>query len=422
MAVSSVERIMDVAVEVAKQLANGNAGFITDFQENYSTATDEDLNEIMGYYPLDFLPGLHALARDFLICDHWFSSVPGPTWTNRFFALSGTSMGRVLMPQKSWSESHLDEFFHQHQATIFDRLNEAKKTWKVYHYDFCLSWLLLHQLSPANLARYAEINDFFKEVRDPAHFPDFVFIEPKYNGQDQNDDHPPHNVIKADKLIADVYNAIRSVPGLWESTLLVILFDEHGGFYDHVVPPAAPPPDEHQEEYTFDRFGVRVPALLVSPHVEKGVRNQQFDHTSLLKYLINKWDLGPLGNRTANARSIEDLITPTSRNDTIPFIRVPYTDLIPPRPELEKEHLTDHQAAMDAFGRYLEIQTKDPAFAAMLERPGKWAQLKAALGKKAIALGNWLTKDVEAHTATKAERTKQLISTLKSGRYNLRLE
>src|SRR5262249_48321692 len=147
-------------------------------------------------------------------------------------------------------------------------------------------------------------DDFFENARNEHDFPDFVFIEPKYFGADENDDHPPHNIMKGEKLIADIYNALRSNPDLWNSTLFVVYFDEHGGFYDHVVPPAAVAPDDHQCEYTFDQLGVRVPALLISPWVSRGVEHTQFDHTSLLKYLTDKWNLGPLGRRTAAASSI----------------------------------------------------------------------------------------------------------------------
>ena len=109
--------------------------------------------------------------------------------------------------------------------------------------------------------------------------------------------------MKGEKYIADVYNAIRSNPELWNSSLLVIFFDEHGGFYDHVTPPGAMAPDDHQKEYTFDQLGVRVPALLVSPWVSRMVDHTQFDHTSVLKYLMEKWGLSDMGRRTAAATS-----------------------------------------------------------------------------------------------------------------------
>lgn len=98
-------------------------------------------------------------------------------------------------------------------------------------------------------------------------------------------------------LIADVYNSIRSNKALWESTLLVITSDEHGGFYDHVEPPYTVPPDDHTAEWSFDRLGVRVPTILVSPWIEKSVIKTVFDHTSLLRYLCEKWNLEPLGAR-----------------------------------------------------------------------------------------------------------------------------
>jgi phospholipase C len=105
-------------------------------------------------------------------------------------------------------------------------------------------------------------------------------------------------------LIARVYNAIRRNTALWRTTLLAILYDEHGGFADHVPPPPAVPPDAHREEYTFDRLGVRVPVVLVSPWLAPQVVDASCDHTSLLQSLTQKWGLGPLGARTAQATDV----------------------------------------------------------------------------------------------------------------------
>ena len=340
--------------DVVVQLSNQNGGFIRDFIKNYPASTEADRQEIMGYFPIDFLPAIHSLARDFTVCDRWFSSVPGPTWPNRFFGLSGTSNGRILMPQ-GFNAPDLSKYFQQTQETLFDRLNEAGKSWKTYYYDFPASWLLLRQLLPQNIVHYHGIDEFFEDTRDERTFPDFVFIEPKYFGADENDDHPPHNIIKGEKLIADVYNALRSSPDLWSSTLLVLYFDEHGGMYDHVIPPSAVAPDDQQSEYSFDQLGVRVPALLISPWVSRAVEHSQFDHTSLLKYLTDKWNLGPLGRRTAAASSIATAIRETSqRTDTIPFIRVSYTQLIPEHPEWEQQdHDSLHHQGMQAFAQHL---------------------------------------------------------------------
>jgi phospholipase C len=189
---------------VLDQIVGGNAGFVTDYEKNVASTTEQDRQFVMGYYVQGRLPALHQLGVNFTVCDHWFSSLPGPTWPNRFFALSGTSSGRVLMPE---GLPHLrpEEVFVQNQITIFDRLNDAGVAWKIYYYDFPSSLLLNRQRLAQNLAGYSPIQNFFeKDLLDEKNFPSFVFIEPKYFGADQNDDHPPHNIFKAQKLIADV--------------------------------------------------------------------------------------------------------------------------------------------------------------------------------------------------------------------------
>lgn len=117
---------------VRVQLRNGNSGFVLDYEQSYRT-TPEQRQRIMSYYPLDFLPALHALAKHFTICDHWYSSVPGPTWANRFFVHSGTSLGRVTMPA-GWDQTP-SLYLGYDQDTIYDRLSEAGVSWKVYHGD-----------------------------------------------------------------------------------------------------------------------------------------------------------------------------------------------------------------------------------------------------------------------------------------------
>jgi phospholipase C len=396
---------------VLDQIANGNSGFITDFENNVPGNAASDRQSVMGYYLLDRLPALHELARNFTVCDHWFSSLPGPTWPNRFFALSGTSSGRVLMPE---GPLHFrpEEVFVQDQVTIFDRLRERGKSSRIYYYDFPSSLLLNRQRLPENLSGYSLIKNFFTDARNEETFPSFVFIEPKYFGADQNDDHPPHNIFKAQKLIADVYNAIRSNPDLWESTLLVVAYDEHGGFYDHIEPPAAVPPDGHHEEWTFDQLGVRVPAILVSPWVRAGVEKTVFDHTSLLKYLVDKWNLGPLGRRTEKANSIAvALDQEKSREKTVPFIRVPYTQLIPERPDLEKEDSSRHHEALHAFAEFL-AEKEDAATASLIQELAKgastWARAKAELGKVMLRLGTALTKDLETQRKRRVLATTQV--------------
>ena len=400
---------------VLAQLNDHNSGFVLDYEKFYPHTSPQQRQQIMSYYPVGMLPGLHQLASDFTVCDRWFSSLPGPTWANRFFSVSGTASGKVDMPNGP-KHPDLKGFFNQTQDTIFDRLHEAQRSWWIYYYDIPCSLVLAKQRQPHQLAHYRNINHFFNEdVKDAATFPDFVFIEPKYSGIDQNDDHPPHNVIKGEKLIADVYNAIRSNDELWNSTLLVIAFDEHGGFYDHVEPPPAVPPRPFQEgdEYKFDRYGVRVPALLVSPWVGRRVEHTLFDHTSVLKYLIEKWGLkASLGNRTDQANSIASALRETRRDDTVAFIRVPYSDLVPDRPDLETEQNSDYQMALHALSFFLakdldvfETATLD----LMIKRAGAFERAKSSVGGLMIRIGNWLSKGFEEHAEKQADLIQQAI-------------
>lgn len=355
-----------------------NSGFVQDYSDAYPMLDDDGRAEVMKFHALDALPALHTLAKNFAVCDRWFSSVPGPTWANRLFLMSGTSLGRVNMPN-----GVLDLNLHWYdQPTIFDRLNERSRSWAVYHGDTPLSFLLVHQWEPMNVARHKPMTQFFHDVTNTEHFPDFVFIEPAYLEPGANDDHPSHDVLAGEALIASVYNALRINEDLWNSTLLVVLFDEHGGFYDHVTPPAAVPPDHHQEEYTFDRLGVRVPALLVSPWFDNGVLHEVYDHTSLLRYLIDKWQLGPLGDRAANAKTFASALLPTRRTDTIrvipstPATLTPAT--VPPR-----KPLNDHQSALIALSHALESMAgEDPAVIAARSRQvitGPQSQIDAAV-------------------------------------------
>jgi phospholipase C len=348
---------------VLAQMADHNGGFVADFVKSYPRSTPKQRQFVMGYYPLDFLPALHRLAREFLICDHWFSSLPGPTWPNRFFALTGTSNGKVNMPEDGEHGADIAGWFQQDQVTLFDRLSEKGISWKIYFHDIPQSICLVHQRRPERVARYFPIAQFFEDASGvDADFPAFCFIEPDYSGVSENDDHPPHDIMKAQKLLADVYNALRANAQLWESTLLVVLYDEHGGFYDHVEPPAAVPPGDPQAawEYAFDRLGIRVPALLVSPWVDQGFDPTPFDHTSALKYLAEKWGLDPLGNRTAQANSISKLLARTQpRDGTVDRIELTPDQLRAPDPNLEEQavnYITSHHKALALLGMKLQLE------------------------------------------------------------------
>jgi phospholipase C len=271
--------------------------------------------------------------------------------------MSGTSLGRITMPAGlfNWNLHWYD------QPTIFDRLNEREKKWKVYYGDFPLSLLLVHQWEPRNVANHHQMTEFYRDAAgSPDGFPEFAFIEPAYLPPGANDDHPPHDIFAGETLIANVYNAIRSNQALWEQALLVVLCDEHGGFYDHEPPVAAVPPDYHHEDgFSFDITGLRVPAILVSPWVERGVLSTQFDHTSLLKYLIDKWQLGQLGNRTANAKTFANSFQTKARSDTPTRLDIPNQTTAETPPVLQK--LTSSQNAIVALSHALESMLDEDA-------------------------------------------------------------
>jgi phospholipase C len=296
--------------------------FVRDYAESYPATTKEQRQTIMGFYERGALPALHTLAEHFLICDRWFASVPGPTWTNRFFVHSGTSRGIARMPDNKWDWKNYDIY---DQTTIYERLNQQNVSWRIYYHDVPQSFMLANQLQRENKRRYVKMDRFERDVAGPAEdFPRYVFIEPQYLDPDPNDDHPPYDVYAAQRLSARVYNAIRANEALWNRTLLVILYDEHGGFYDHVRTPIAVAPDDFvTEEYSFDRLGVRVPALLVSPWVHAGVCHVQMDHTSLLRYVSDRWKLQSLGHRVDQAQTFENAIHITGRPRTDTPVAIP---------------------------------------------------------------------------------------------------
>ncbi|MBS0506015.1 MAG: caspase family protein [Proteobacteria bacterium] len=333
-------------VDVQRQLGRDLSapvmnGFVANaydrYQKVFNPATlERSISQVMRYFPDDTsaagdIPALHGLATQFTVCDRWFSSIPGPTWPNRFFALAGTTRGNLRMPEGLAGIGPL--LRHYGMPTIFNRFHDAGLRTRIYCYDVSLSLLLTQTWSIPDLRNPAE--RFAQDVAwcKPEDFPEFVFIEPRYFklplADKPNDQHPPHDIGLGDQLIADCYGALRANQALWQQTLFVVLYDEHGGFFDHVEPPKAVPPDDQVAPrgpdgdlgFGFDRLGVRVPAVLASPWLAAGVDSTVYDHSSLLAFLCNRWQLPPLGARCAAemARNpFQDLFLPAPRLDTPP--------------------------------------------------------------------------------------------------------
>ena len=291
--------------DMLDQMKNNNGHFVSNYVARYPDATRDQIQEVMGYYKDGEFPALHTLAKHFMVCDNWFASMPGPTWPNRAFAHTGTSIGYTDMPD-SGEIPHIPIY---DQDTVYDLLQDNDISWRIYFDEVPQSIVLLHQLE--YLDNYSDMCYFEEDCKGPAaDFPAYVFIEPNYFGDNENDQHPPSNLMNGDILIAKVYNAIRSNAELWESSLLIITYDENGGFYDHVTPPKTVAPDRHTIEFDFKILGFRVPAILVSPLVKTGVDHTLYDHTSILRYLCDKWALDTpcLGKRVLAANTFEHLL------------------------------------------------------------------------------------------------------------------
>ncbi len=294
-------------------------GFVDNYmrQPPDTSASDPpfDPAATMHYFTPDEVPAMSQLARAFGVSDRWHASAPNQTWPNRFFAHTATAAGYI-----NNSPTH----FPYTMETVFNRLESVNQTWRVYFHDIPQS---------ATLARlWADIPTHFHHfeedfARDAAagRLPAYSFIEPRYFtdtilGVMPNDQHPPHNVSHGDALIARVYNAVRASPG-WRNTLLIVTYDEHGGCYDHVVPPAAIPPDDLTPDgVIFNQFGVRVPALIISPWVKPGsvIRPggpTPFDHTSISATLGKLFGFPPLTRRDAAAPNLLDALTGDGGND-----------------------------------------------------------------------------------------------------------
>jgi phospholipase C len=288
-----------------------NAGFVTNFATAL-TAVDAHrpieagtvASDIMGMFTPTMLPVLSGLARGFAVCDQWFASVPTETFPNRAFAGSATSQG------------HMDDSTSTYTSqSIFGLLGAHHLGWSIFGYDTPpLTRLNFPDTTDAPETHFGLFADFRAAAAAGTLAP-YTFLEPSW-GSSGNSQHPNYDVALGEQLIHDVYTAVRTSP-TWAQTLLIIVYDEHGGCYDHVTPPSgATPPDRSAGEFGFDftRFGVRVPAVLVSPLIAAGTVFRPtgpvpLDHTSILKTVETRWQLPALTARDAAAPDLGDVLT-----------------------------------------------------------------------------------------------------------------
>jgi phospholipase C len=289
----------------------------------------------MGGFSPAMLPVLSTLARGFAVYDHWHCAVPSQTFCNRSFFHASTSHGFVTNAENGGEKKWLTA---EHGETIFNRLEEARISWRVY-YDAEQVVSLTGMLHAPVLfeywrTRFRTMEQFHEDART-GHLPAYAFIEPRMIF-DHNDMHPPHNKVKVvrepgeppydsamsdmragEALLAEVYGAVRGGASTTGSnavnTMLLVTFDEHGGIYDHVPPPSATPPSGRPEpgewDFTFDRLGGRVPAIAISAYTRAGsVINEEMHHGSLAKTLCEQHGLEPLTHRDQGARSLRNAV------------------------------------------------------------------------------------------------------------------
>ena len=329
-----------------------------------------DPREIMTAYTPDQTPVLSTLALEYAVCDQWFASIPSQTLPNRSFVHAATSCGQVN--NRPTTQYPCRTIFNQ----IQDAHDQGQKdlSWKVYsgiHKDkklqkwtpFSLTRLCMTEIQdPKFDANFCQMNEFYQDAK-AGNLPSYSFIEPQFSGPNQNDQHPPIDIRPGEQLMADIYNAIKHSPNFNE-TLFIITYDEHGGCYDHLVPTGwAHPPEEDapagQMGFRFNRFGVRVPTVVISPLIEKGTIARPkgwvpYDHTSFIKTVQVCFDLehlGPLTNRDRHAPDLSGLLTLDHPRRVAP-------DVAPLSfPPAQRELVNDlHHLAADILAGKLKIQ------------------------------------------------------------------
>ena len=330
---------------------------------------------IMGCHAPESAPVLSTLAKDFAVCTRWFASVPGETWPNRNFLHAATSSGEVDIQPGFYRDT-----------TIFEVLERAGKTWRIYHDDTPQVWAFINLwATPTRHANWFPFSSFAEHVANGT-LPNYSFIEPNQRppvhlmddgastGADvSNSQHPGNNLIanqaydaappdqpgdftRADGLIASIYETLRRSPAVFERSILLITYDEHGGAYDHVPPPTNVPPPVARprllnrlirrlyhpisKPFDFRMLGVRVPAVVVSPYIAPGtISTEVRDHASVPSTLRALFapTAKPLSARDGWAKPFHTLLTlATPRRDDLPDLSShappPLSGPVPPRP------------------------------------------------------------------------------------------
>jgi len=294
-------------------------GFVKSFPETISLY-NADWPVVMGYFTGEELPTNDFFAQNFSVCDHWFAALPAGTQPNRLMAMSGISRIDTNV------SGRLPE-----QKLVYDWLSEKGVSWRVYH-----EGLPFFMLMPSCLAKVFDddkFRDFDRLAKDIQNetdisFPRVIFVEPRYTNaphiDSPHDDHSPTAVDGGQRFLMEVYAALTANPTRWKKSVMIVTYDEHGGYFDHVSPPRIPTPAPSGEYPPFASTGVRVPAFVISPFVEPGsVFKDDLDHTSILQLLGEKFGGGYYSDevearKAAGLKSVSMVLTLAEARAEVP--------------------------------------------------------------------------------------------------------
>jgi len=341
----------------ATKMPTANGTFVNDMSGFVDSARrlGKDGENEMAMWPADKVPILTTLAQEFALFDRFFASHPGSTYPNRQFVLSATAHGMTdtgnQVPKGGFP-----------QKTVLRSFEEANMTWRM-HYEDSLAWaIFLGDLQRPEAKPHIQLMDSFYADAANGTLANFTFLEPRISPNPKaansstyglaNHQHPEASVREGERWMKNVYEALRNGPQ-WEQTLLIVTYDEHGGFYDHVPPPqrGVPSPDGicTKEGFNYERLGVRIPTIAISPWIQRNtlvheapdaqkpdVASSQYELSSIPATLRKLFpQLGaPLNSRDAWAATFEHLWATQEAPRTDCPLKLPD---VPPPPKGEME-------------------------------------------------------------------------------------
>jgi phospholipase C len=266
--------------------AGANDGFVV---EHFNTVGDALKHEVMGYHTREHLPVTYALADAYTVCDAWFCSLLSQTWPNRYYLHAVDSNGSTNNTPALPGPTSIQDLCSDNGVSNRN------------YYDGIAAWRW-GAYPITGFSGTASIGEFFDKLQNGG-LEQVVILDPDFLS---NDDHPAHNVTLGQTLIGTIYQAL-AASQYWDNTLLIITYDEHGGFYDHVAPPTTV--DDNGPEYA--QMGFRVPSLVIGPHVRKGfVNHEVFEHGSFAATVATRFGLPPLNDRMAATADVSSCIDP----------------------------------------------------------------------------------------------------------------